>query len=280
MIKIGEKTFISTDFREGNVGLIKFGEGAILVDVPPSPSGVERWLREIETVNPGPLFYLTVTDCHPLRLLGLLKLSVPRIAHYNLQEELLGAKAYFKLIFKECYQKYYDGEPPETLEAFLPSLAFKGIMTLHRGRDIVKFLAVSGPTPANLVVYLPREKILFAGAMVVRGAHPDLRLAHSGKWIANLKRLKALPVDTVIPGYGEPCGPEAFDEMIEYLTVIRNAVKEFYQAGKGRPDVSRLVGNLLSLFPYPQDEEVRSLFKAGLSHLYDEIKAEESKPEH
>jgi len=140
MIGIKEKIFVSTGFHEGNVGFIRFGEGVILVDLPPSPPDVEKWLREIESLNVGPFFYLVVTDCHPLRLLGLLlKPPVPRIAHHNFQEELLGAKAYFKLIFKECYQKYYDGEPPENLEIFLPTLAFRGVMTLHRGRDTIKW---------------------------------------------------------------------------------------------------------------------------------------------
>lgn len=279
MIKIGDKIFVETNFREGNVGLIKLEEGAILVNVPPSPAEVERWLQELKEINCGPLLYVVVTDCHPLRLLGLLKVPLPKIAHSSMREELLGAKSYYKLIFRESYQRFYDGEPPETFEAFLPTLAFKGIMTLHRGRDTVKLISARGPTSASIVVYLPHDKVLFAGALAVQGTHPDLRLALSDRWIKNLKRLKALPINIVIPGHGTPCGPEIFDEMIEYLTNARKAVREFYLAGKGRPDISRLVNNLLPLFPYPldQEEEVRNLLKAGLSHLYDEIRAKELK---
>ncbi len=278
-MRIGERVFVETGFRENNVGLIKLKEGAILVDMPPSPEEVEIWFQALEELSPGPFLYLVVTDCHPFRLLGLTKAQIPRVAHYNLREELLGARSYFKLIFRECYQKYYDGEPPESFDIFLPTLAFKGIATFHRGKDTVKLISSEGPTPASIAVYLPQDRILFAGALVVRGAHPDLRLALSAKWIKNLKRLKSLPIEVVIPVRGEPCGPEIFDEMIDYLTRVRKAVEEFYQAGKGRPDVSRLVSNLLPLLPYPpdQEEEVRNLLRAGLARLYDEIKAGELK---
>ena len=279
MVKIGERVFVETGFREGNVGLIKFRDEAILVDFPPSPEEAERWLRELEDLSPGPFRYLVVTDCHPLRLLGLQKISIPAVAHYNLREELIGAKSYFRLIFRECYQKYYDGEPPESFEAFFPTLSFKGSATFHRGKDTVKLLAAEGPTPASVVVYLPGDKTLFAGALVVRGVHPDLRLAVSARWIRNLKRLKSLPIEVVIPGQGEPCGPEAFDEMINYLSAVRSAVKEFYQAGKGRTDIFRLVNNFLPLWPYPpeQEEEIRNILRIGLARIYDEIRAEETR---
>ncbi len=279
MIKVGERVFVEKGFHEGNVGVIKLREGALLVDVPPSPEEAERWLMTLEELNFGPLHYLVVTDCHPFRLLGLPKLPVPRIAHSSMREELIGAKSYYKFIFRECYQKYYDGEPPESFEAFLPTISFKGVATLHRGRDTVKLLSAEGPTPASIAVYLPRERILFAGALVVRGSHPDLRLAVSARWIRSLKRLKSLPVEVVIPGQGDPCGPEVFDEMIDYLTTVRSAVKEFYQAGRGRTDVSRLVSNILPLFPYhpEQEEEIRSFLRAGLARIYDEIRAGESR---
>jgi cyclase len=272
MREVSEKVFVETGFPEGNVGLIKLREGVILVDVPPSPQEAEKWLQETEES----ILYIVVTDCHPMRLLGLLKAPFPKIAHYNLREELLGAKAYFKLIFRECYQKYWDGEALENFEPFLPTFAFKGEMTLHRGKDIVKLLSTPGPTSASIAVYLPKEKILFTGALVVRGVHPDLRLAFSARWIESLRRLKALPIEVLIPGKGEPCGPEAIDEMIDYLTKVRDLVKEFYQSGKGRTDVAKIVNNVLTFYSCPaeQEEEVRNLLRAGLARLYDEVKAE------
>ncbi len=272
MREVGDKVFVETGFPEGNVGVIKLREGVILVDVPPSPQEAEKWLKEMGES----ILYIVVTDCHPMRLLGLLKAPFPKIAHYNLREELLGAKAYFKLIFRECYQKYWDGEALEDFEPFLPTFAFKGEMTLHRGRDVIKLLSTPGPTSASITVYLPKEKILFTGALVTRGVHPDLRLAISAQWIESLRRLKALPIEVLIPGKGEPCGPEAIDEMAEYLSKVRGLVKEFYQSGKGRTDVAKLVNNLLPSFTCPpeQEEEVRSLLRAGLARIYDEVKAE------
>ncbi len=272
MIGVSDKVFVETRFREGNAGLIKLQEGVILVDVPPAPQEAEKWLQEIG----GPILYIVVTDSHPLRLLGLLKAPFPKIAHYNLREELMGAKAYFKLIFRECYQKYWDAETPEDFEPFLPTFAFKGEMTLHRGKDIIKLISTPGPTSASISVYLPKEKILFTGALVVRGVHPDLRLAFSARWIESLKRLKALPIEVLIPGQGEPCGPEVIDEMIDYLAKVRDLVKEFYLSGKGRTDVSKLVNNVFPIFscPVEQEEEVRTLLRAGLARLYDEVKAE------
>ena len=58
-------------------------------------------------------------------------------------------------------------------------------------------------TPEDLVVYVPKLRMLFAGDLVFRGRVPFVGQADSGHWIDGA-RCAARPstIDVVVPGHG------------------------------------------------------------------------------
>ena len=84
-----------------------------------------------------------------------------------------------------------------------PTLTVADSLVLHRGERtiMVKYLG-QGHTPGDLVVYLPKERIVATGDLVVHpipfGGSPHLR-----EWPATLRALKGLDVATIVPGHGE-----------------------------------------------------------------------------
>lgn len=97
------------------------------------------------------------------------------------------------------YAKEMPGIPLPSADILVDSS-----MTLHRpGRDIeIKFLG-EGHTPADLVVWLPKEKIAAVGDLVVYPVPlvggPQSNVA---AWPATLKAIEKLGFKTLLPGHG------------------------------------------------------------------------------
>jgi cyclase len=98
------------------------------------------------------------------------------------------------------HQQYADEQPK--LKVTPPNATLSRDMTLHRGsREIqIRFLG-RAHTDGDIVVFLPRERIIATGDMITSG------LSYTGdafvaEWPATLEAVMALDFDTVLPGHG------------------------------------------------------------------------------
>ena len=81
-------------------------------------------------------------------------------------------------------------------------------------------------TPEDLIVYLPAEKVLFAGDIVFHGRLPFVGQAKSGEWIKALSTLLALDTSVMVPGHG-PASRDARADMEltrDYLSYLRQTM--------------------------------------------------------
>ena len=91
-------------------------------------------------------------------------------------------------------------------------------MTLYRGsREIqIRFLG-RGHTGGDVVVFLPREKVVMTGDFLTAGLS-NMSDAYLDEWVTSLDALKMLDFDTVLPGHGVPFkGKERITAFQEYL---------------------------------------------------------------
>ncbi|HEY0636143.1 MAG TPA: MBL fold metallo-hydrolase [Pseudonocardiaceae bacterium] len=72
------------------------------------------------------------------------------------------------------------------------------------GREVVLLHPGRGHTDHDLVVWLPAERVLFAGDLVEHGAPPAFEDAYPLDWPATLDVLLALDPAVVVPGHGDP----------------------------------------------------------------------------
>jgi len=91
-------------------------------------------------------------------------------------------------------------------------------MTLFRGDREIRLLYLGrGHTGGDLVVYLPKERVLCSGDLLVNGV-ANLIDGYVNEWPDALEKLKALDFADVIPGHGEPfTGKERIDWFQAYL---------------------------------------------------------------
>lgn len=83
-----------------------------------------------------------------------------------------------------------------------PTLTYEHNLTLHRGnREIQIFCHGPGNTRSDTVVWLPNEKIVISGDLLVSTV-PFMSESRPRGWLARLKEIAALNPVMIIPGHG------------------------------------------------------------------------------
>jgi glyoxylase-like metal-dependent hydrolase (beta-lactamase superfamily II) len=83
-----------------------------------------------------------------------------------------------------------------------PTLTLSERLTLHRGeREIHMLFLGRGHTGGDVVVHLPKEKVLITGDLVVE-CLPYMGDGYLAEWADTLERVKGLPFEWILPGHG------------------------------------------------------------------------------
>jgi cyclase len=113
-----------------------------------------------------------------------------------------------------------------------PTVTFNDTMTLVRsGREIRILYLGRGHTETDVVVYLPKERIVCTGDLM------ESVVSYAGdsypeEWIATLDKLRALDFDTVMPGHGVVFqGKGKIEAFQKYLRDVLKQVSTFRQQG-------------------------------------------------
>ena len=81
------------------------------------------------------------------------------------------------------------------------------------------------------MVYLPREKVLYAGDIAFHRVTPLAHEGHIGNWLQVVDRVLALDVETIVPGHGPVGGKSELELMRGYLQLVYTAARECFDAG-------------------------------------------------
>jgi glyoxylase-like metal-dependent hydrolase (beta-lactamase superfamily II) len=84
-----------------------------------------------------------------------------------------------------------------------PNLTFTGSATLYLGGREIRVRHARAITPGDTYVYLPKEKILITGDILVNPVPFAVGGSYPQEWIQALQDLNALDVDIIIPGHGD-----------------------------------------------------------------------------
>jgi len=109
---------------------------------------------------------------------------------------------------------------------FTEQLKFKGV------KRTVEFVTFGGGhTDSDAMLYLPAERIIFTGDLLVVKNHPALLSGHPRDWLTILTQIKLLKPVQLMPGHGE-LGTLADVVLIErYLNETLRMAEENWRAG-------------------------------------------------
>jgi len=281
MQEIAEGIVISSEFRRITVGAIATGSGVICVDVPPFPADARRWHSELLEHFKQPIYAVVLTDAQRDRLLGLHWFDEAIIVAHD------AAMAAMRLLPPGFVDQSADLLATNSDEriSFMgvrlhyPRVTFSARLLLHNGGAAIPLLAMPGPTPGNVWIHLPEQRVVFTGDSVVVGMPPYMARPQSKAWLDSLTLLRRprFAADVIVPGRGPLTTKEATRPLSEFLRYVRRRVQNFYRARRLRAELPALLPEVLALLEIPpgEEDEVERRIRAGLESIYDELLAEE-----
>jgi len=257
----------------GNSSFIVNDDDVIVVDDHVSPAAAWVLLDEIKSITNKPVRTIINTHFHYDHAHGnqIFDRDVAIIGHEFTREMLLGGKS----LQMPLYKNYVTGLPGQvdnlkqriametdparktTLQSQLqsaqnnaasqaelrptpPNVTLRSNMTLYRGgREIqIRFIG-RAHTAGDVVVFLPKEKIVMTGDLLT-SALSNMSDAFVNEWVTTLDELKKLDFVTVLPGHGEAFTDRAkIDYFQAYLRDVWTEVSRLKQQGVSAEDAAK-----------------------------------------
>ncbi len=216
--KLSASCYAFTAEGDPNTGVIVGDDGVMVIDAQATPLMAREVLRRIRRVTSKPVKYVVLSHYHAVRELGA---SAYRAQQVIASERTLG------LIRERGRQDMASeiGRFPRLFRGAQsipgltwPTITFREAMTVMMGRLEVRILHPGpGHTGGDTVVWVPSQRVLFAGDLVEYNAGIYTGDAHLEVWPETLERLRALKPRALVPGRGPALiTPAACEKAIGY----------------------------------------------------------------
>jgi len=210
-----------------NSGFVVTPAGVVVVDALGSPILAQKLIAEIKTVTNQKVIAVIVSHYHADHIYGLQefqKIGAKIYAQGEGRNYLSSETAKQRLIASRV-----DFAPWVNAKTKLVSADVWVDQKMKLSIGGIDFLISRvGPAhaPEDLLVYVPSEKVLFAGDLVFRGRIPFVGNADSKGWLMGLDQIEKLNPNIVIPGHGNysvnPVEDIAFTR--EYIKYLRESM--------------------------------------------------------
>ncbi len=103
----------------------------------------------------------------------------------------------------------------------------------------VSYVGVPAHTVNDSIVWIPERRVLFSGDLIFNGGTPFLVQGSISGAREALTRLRALGAQTIVPGHGPVCGPEAIEDVDRYLAFVQMAALGGHEDGLTPLEIAR-----------------------------------------
>ncbi len=234
--KVSAGTLAVVDERIiSNVGVVVFSDFLVTMDAGKSPYAAKHLREVLEDTYRRPVIYACVTHYHPDHTAGLSAFKdVGLVGCIRAAEKMrdLPDWCLAELAHWSQDEPGGDGMPGE-IEVVVPTLLFDESIVIA-GDKTLELRRCGGHSDCSIYGYVPEEKVLFAGDLVLVDEFPFAgdATADPEVWIATLKKWEALDVEHVVAGHGPVAGPEAISRQLEFLEALKAGTLDAIAAGK------------------------------------------------
>ena len=238
----------------GNSAVIVNDDDVMIVDDHVSPAAAWVLVEEVKRLTPKPVRYVINTHFHFDHAHGnqIFGPGVDIIGHEFTRQMLASGRP----LQMPLYKSYVDGMPAQIagmrqrletekdpaartrlqtqitstennlasqkeLQLVPPNVTLAREMTLFRGSREIQIRHLGrGHTAGDVVVLLPREKVVITGDFLTAGMS-NLSDSYPNEWADSLEALKKLDFTTVLPGHGEAYTDKA--KIDYYQAYLRDA---------------------------------------------------------
>lgn len=266
MKRVTENVYVEANIC--NHSFVNTKDGLVLIDTPAVPSAALAWRSVI--AGYGPVRYLINTEPHVDHFGGDYFFDAPILAQDGARQAMKTASLEY---FMQMLNWEAPGEAlPERFSFRLPAITFSQALTLYVGDHTFRLLHMPGHSPFQSPVYVPEERVLFAGDNVVTGM-PLFHESVPEEWLHSLDAMMKLDIDLVVTGHGDTSDKNLLSRMRAEVTACIDLVKDAIAKGMGLEETLATV-SFLDRYPQPGADEARRVFfqKRSITHLYEVLK--------
>ncbi len=286
-----------------NATIIEGDRDVLVVDSQVSPGGAWALREELKAITPKPIRWVVNSHYHFDHSHGnqIYGPDVEIIGHEFARQQILAGKSH-----DSPAREFYLGGVPaaiKTLEGRLtaatddktratiqnqldiqrnhlegtnavkptpPTLTLTQTMTLHRGSREIRILFLGrGHTAGDVVVYLPKERIVATGDLLVEGTS-YMGDAYFTEWAQTMEALKGLGIDTVLPGHGNALkGTAKMDHWAAYIRDFWAQAQKFHTAGTPWEEAAKMVDLRGNAVNYPMIRAAGITPNHGMRRAYE-----------
>jgi glyoxylase-like metal-dependent hydrolase (beta-lactamase superfamily II) len=225
--------YARTSAYDPNVGAIVGPDCVLCIDAYATPALSRPWVEELRAMTDKPIEYLVLTHYHAVRTLGASAFGARHVVAHEATRRWIAERGEqdFESELRRFPRLFRDVEEVPGLT--VPDVVFEDAMTLRFGEREIQILWLGlGHTAGDAVVWLPEERILFAGDLVEAGAAPYMGDAFIEAWTTTtLDAVEALGARVIVPGRGPVAGLEAIFAARSFLRLTWQAVAPVREAG-------------------------------------------------
>lgn len=218
-----------------NAGFVVTPDGVIVIDALASPQQAEQLVRAIRGVTRQPIRWLILTHHHPDHHFGAIvfrRLGAKVIAHPD--RRVLANEAGEDALIAD-WVRVVGLDAMRGFEfADTPDLPVTGVDTLRVGGCTLVISHPGAPHSAgDLMVWLPRERVLFAGDVLIEDGVTMVVDGNSGDLTRALAAIDSLRPKVAVPGHGAiPARPRSLVAQTRaYITGLRESMRAAIEAG-------------------------------------------------
>jgi glyoxylase-like metal-dependent hydrolase (beta-lactamase superfamily II) len=208
VIKLADNVYGYEEIRNPGfttVSLFVVGAAGVLVaDGQGSPAATKTMLDHIAKVTPKPVKWYIVGSDHGDHTAG--NSALPKDITF--------------IVSKNSKAQMGAAMPS-------PAMASDKHMVNVGGIEVQALFLGRAHTGGDLVVYLPRQKILFMSEVYLNRVFPAMRSAYPSEWVSVIDKALAMDVDRFVPGHGFIEEPKASrEELVEFRNALKAVIAE------------------------------------------------------
>ncbi len=273
--KLAEGVYAAIHINGGyaicNAGIINLGEKTLIFDPFITPEAALDLRTAAETLFDNPITYVVNSHFHNDHIRGsqvfvpgasiisttttqeyIVKHEPEAIADEKeyapkrlaqLKAELQAEKDSVKRIELVMWVGYFEALATSNseLKTAIPDITFEDKLILYgkeRRVELIEFQ--KGHTESDLILFLPKEKIVFMGDLLFINNHPWMADGYPENLITTLNNIQQMDADTFIPGHGKVGSKDDIVTMIDYIEMIKLKALNLLNEGKSAEDIDGL----------------------------------------
>ena len=303
-------------FVQSNSMVVVNDDDVLIVDSHVTAAAGRALLESVESLTDKPVRYLVNTHYHFDHAHGnqVFADDTVIIGHEFTREKLLGDvlnQATYKLFtsglpatveqMRASLEDIEDAEEREALEAQIavqaahvaaleevvptpPNVTLSRKLTIQRGSRRIELHHLGrAHTGGDVVVFLPEEKIVFTGDLLVPGPS-HMGDGYADEWVETLDRLKELDFEWILPGHGPATQDRGIIDLNQGIlgSLWRQAIAA-RDSGQSAEEASASIDVLELLSPFPDNgfsrmptEVLQAVHGRWVSRVYEVMEERET----